>query len=220
MKLTGAGFLLLFVLINSTTAHACTLADAQNNFSQFNRVFLSYNRAIIAQKDRPPAIVTQSDAQATSQTDTNTEALNMPKIDELVTLLEKRANIIKQTAVIRKLFAEEVQQKPDMKTADDLNPVICEKFAVLAKDHNIIIHISPVQEKPLVCTKQDLNPRFIAATRRQRKLTLAGKVNGKERVSYLKMLQEFKNHAKSNFDLACRPLHKYEKRLKAEKGDE
>ena len=238
MKLTGAGFLLLLALTNSATANACTLADAQNSFSQLNRVFLSYNGAIFAEKENQPKTSTPANAQAAPETVTQTNAQDetktradgaepgaeavqpQPPADKLSGLLEKRADIIAQTATIRKIFAEEVQNNPDMKAQDALNPVICEKFAAVAKNHNVIINFAPAKEERAVCTKKDLSPRFIAATRMQRKLTLAGKVNGKERVSYLKMVIKFKKNSRRDFDEACNTLHEYEKRLKAEKGNE
>ena len=80
--------------------------------------------------------------------------------------------------------------------------------------------MAPVVEERPSCTKEDLNPRFIAAIRLQRKLTLAGKINGKERVNYLKMVKQFKESSKNNFDLACRTLHDYEKMLSAERADD
>ena len=240
MKFTGAGFLLLLTLTNSATANACTLAEAQNSFSQLNRVFLSYNGAIIDEKKNQPKTTTPTNAQATPEAATQTiaeaktevktgteeaeagaETPTPPPTDKLSGLLEKRADIIAQTATIRKMFAEEVQNNPDMKAQDALNPVICEKFAAVAKNHDVIIqHTTTAKEERPVCTKKDLSPRFIAATRMQRKLTLAGKVNGKERVSYLKMVIQFKKNSKKDFDQACNTLHEYEKRLKAEKSNE
>ncbi len=204
MKLTRDGFLILILLIRSTTADACTLAEVQNSFSQLNQVFLSYNRAIIAQRTPSSETAMQADT---------------PTI-KLAVLLEKRADIKSKTAVIRKLFAAEVLNKPRMKTQDAITPLICEKFVAASKLHNIVLNMAPIIEERPSCTKDDLNPRFIAAIRLQRKLTLAGKINGKERVNYLKMVRQFKENSENNFALACRTLHDYEKMLQAERSDE
>jgi len=202
--LTRSAFLIFIMLIGSATANACTLAEVQDGFSKLNQVFLSYNRAIAAQRGQSLKTTIQADA---------------PTI-KLAALLEKRADIKNKTAVIRKLFAAEVLKKPRMKTQDAITPIICEKFAAASKLHNIVLNMAPVVEERPSCTKEDLKPRFIAAIRLQRKLTLAGKVNGKERVNYLKMVKQFKESSENNFDLACRTLHDYEKMLSAEKANE
>ncbi len=139
-------------------------------------------------------------------------------------LLAKRDDMIAGISVIRKQFAVETQKNPKMQPEDQISLRICDAFKNLAKNHNMIITLSaspqPAKKKPPVCSKKDLMPRFIAATRKQRKLMLAGKVTGKERVNYLKIANEFKKTSKTNFDKACRTLHRYEKMLTAEKSEQ
>ena len=80
--------------------------------------------------------------------------------------------------------------------------------------------IEPEKEKPAVCVKNNIRKRFGIAVRKQRKLTIAGKINRKEQIAYLKIATKFIKNAKRDFQLACQNLHDYEKNLTSEKSDD
>jgi len=229
MKILMASLTTLFVLSNTLPTLSCTLADTRKNFSKFNEALLSYQRFIAAHKDRaaimpapaptPPDDKPQQNKDETALQPADIEArTQLAPSQKLTRLQAKLADLTAELTAIRKLFATEIQNKPKMKADDQVNPQICARFAAMASKHKIIITQTPTsQEKPAVCTKRDLMPRFGAATRLQRKLTLAGKVSRRERVNYLKIVTEFNKKRKHDFTRACQILDRYEKRLRAEK---
>ena len=194
--------LLIFSLAQGNV-RACTLKDAQAQFSTLNKLFQIYH-----------------------QERTSYKKLGQKIPAELTT---KQRELSKTSARIRKLFAVEVEKKNNLQASDLVNADICNHYNRLMETHaggldikrtTTVLLPAIEKEKQPVCDKKNIRKRFGIAVRKQRKLTIAGKINRKEQISYLKMATKFIKNAKSDFKKACHNLHQYEKHLASEKRDD
>ena len=196
---------LLFSALAHSHAHACTLKNAQDQFTTLNKLFQIYQ---------------------------NERTSYLSKSQEVPSDLQsKQLELSKTTADIRKLFALEVEKKTDMKASDPVDVEICNRYEQLMNTHAPALKIKrtitidlpvigPEKEKPPVCARNNIRKRFGIAVRKQRKLTIAGKINRKEQIAYLKIATKFIKNAKSDFQQACQNLHDYEKHLTSEKSED
>ncbi len=196
---------LLFSVLAQDHAHACTLKNAQDQFATLNKLFQIY------QQERTSYLSKGQEISGDLQS--------------------KQLELSTATADIRKLFALAVENKPDMKADDPVGIEICDRYEQLMNTHapalkikRTIALVLPVteseKEKPAVCVKNNIRKRFGIAVRKQRKLSIAGKINRKEQIAYMNIASKFIKNAKSNFQQACQNLHEYEKHLASEKSDQ
>ncbi len=196
---------LLFSVLVQDHAHACTLKNAQDQFSTLNKLFQIYQQ---------------------ERTSYSSKGQEIPG-----DLQNKQLELSKVTASIRKLFALEVAKNTDIKASDPVGIEICDRYEQLMNTHAPALKIKrtiplalpviePKKEKPPICVQKNIRKRFGIAVRKQRKLTIAGKINRKEQIAYLKIATKFIKNAKSNFRQACQNLHDYEKHLANEKSDD
>ena len=187
---------LTFFALSQIGAAACTLKNAQDNFSTLNGIFQSYTSEIAAYRKRGEQIPAD--------------------------LMAKRTLLLDGTKTIRKLFSKEVAKKPSMQSSDQVDPVICEHFSDVSKGHAVVIQKIALEAKRKkaetpVCKLATIRKRFGAATRQQRALTNAGKVNKQEQIIYREIATSFNKNLEDDFQQACKDLHEYEKSLKAKK---
>lgn len=196
---------LLFLVLAQGQARACTLKNAQDQFTTLNELFQIY------QQERTSYLSKGQEISGDLQS--------------------KQLELSTATAGIRKLFALAIERKSGMKASDPVDVEICNRYEQLMNTHapalkikRIITLVLPVMEpekqKPAVCVKKNIRKRFGIAVRKQRKLTIAGKINRKEQIAYLNIASKFIKNAKSDFQLACQNLHDYEKHLASEKSDQ
>ena len=173
-------------------ASACTLKNAQDNFSLLNDVFLVYTRQI------------------------DEYSKHGEKAPD--SLVAKHRELITVSASIRKLFAREIEKNSHMKLADDVDPLICQRYLALIEKHKSSVPVKTAlakKEKPKVCRSENMGKRFGDATRKMRQLTIAGKISRKEQIDFLNIAREIRDNTKSDFVKACKAIYQYEDKLQA-----
>ncbi len=170
---------------------ACTLREAQDNFSRLNRIFHVYSRQI---------------AEYTRQ---GKKAPDM--------LVAKHRELIDVSAAIRKLFSKEIEKNAHMKRDEEVDPEICKRYKGLIARH--AANMPEKQVQPRLCRSENMGNRFGAAVRKQRQLRIAGKISKKEQIEYLNIAREIRANTDTNFERACQALYRYEDKLKAEETD-
>ncbi len=192
---------------------ACTVKEAQDYFSSLNALFQSYNREIANYKQRGEPV---------------------PAV-----LKEKQQALLEGSTTIRKLFTSEVTKNSQLQDSDVINPEICNRHIDLAAkvqavfprkpifvapQKTVTVELpapeQPVKEEEPTCTNDNILKRFGIAVRKQRMLRIAGKISSRERVEYLKLVTDFKKNSKTDFNLACRNLHEYERSLENKSREE